>query len=82
MTFTSGAFKRYVQGTVTANGTSDVTFSHPSIGPGAVVFLALNSASGSASGNAFVHDRSDSTNTITVLSVANDASVYDVIVFP
>lgn len=82
MTFTSGSFNRFKQGTVTANATTDVTFSHPSINEGATVFLSLKTATGAASGNAFVHDRNNSTNTITVLSVANDTSVYDVIVFP
>lgn len=82
MSLNSGQINRYKQGTVTANATSDVVFTHPSIKEGATVLLAMNASVGSASGRAYVHERDNDANTITIASLANDTSVYDVIVFP
>jgi hypothetical protein len=76
-----GDIKRYIQGQVTANGTSEVTITVPNIEATSVVVVSLNTVGGTPAGAPYVSTKNVSTNTIGIKAAAGDTSVYDVLVF-
>lgn len=75
-----GDIKRYIQGQITANGTSEVTLTVPNLEADSVVIFSLNTVGGTPSAP-YVSTKNASTNTIGLTAAASDTSVYDVVVF-
>lgn len=78
---TPGEFKRYIQGQITATGSTEATLVVPSLEADSVVILSLNTVGGTPAAP-YVFSKNTSTNTIGIKSGASDTSVYDVIVLP
>lgn len=79
---TSGEFKRYIAGQITANGTTQVTLVVGSLKADSVVLYSLNTVGGTPAGAPYTFSKNVTTNTIGMKAAAGDTSVYDVIVFP
>jgi len=77
----SGDIKRYIQGQVTLNGTSEVTLTVPTLEADSVVILSLNTVGGTPAGAPYVSTKNTSTKTIGIKAAAGDTSVVDVVVF-
>lgn len=77
---TPGEFKRYIQGQITANETTEVTLTVPNLEASSVVLYSLNTVGGTPAGAPYTSTKNTSTNTIGMKAAAGDTSVYDVIV--
>jgi len=77
----SGDIKRYIQGQVTLNGTSEVTLTVPTLEADSVVILSLNAVGGTPAGAPYVSTKNTSTKTIGIKAASGDTSVVDVVVF-
>lgn len=82
MTVAPGEIKRYIQGQITANGTTAVSFTAKNLDANSIVLLSLNTVGGTPAGAPYVFSKNASTNVIQFKSVAGDTSVYDVIIIP
>ena len=77
---TQGDVKRYLVGTITANGTSDVTLTVPNLAVDTCLIVSLNTAGGTA-GAVFEKSRNVSTGVVTFVSSAGNTGVYNVHAF-
>ena len=77
---TSGDFKRYIQGQITANETTEVTLTVGALEEDSVVLFSINTVGGTPAGAPYVSSKDTSTNTVGMKAATGDTSVYDVIV--
>ena len=77
----SGDVKRYIQGQVTLNGDTEVTFDVPTLEADSVVVLSLNTVGGTPAGAPYVSTKNVSAKQIGIKGVSGDTSVVDVVVF-
>ncbi len=77
---TQGDIKRYLVGTITANGTSDVTLTVPNLAADTCIIVSLNTAGGTA-GAVFEKSRNLTTGVVTFVSSAGNTGVYNVHAF-
>ena len=80
-TFPQGAFKRYIQSQITANGTTEVTLTVNTLQADSIIIVSLNTVGGNApAGQPFVTTKNAATNTIGITAFGTDNSPYDVVV--
>ena len=79
---TPGEFKRYIQGQITANGTTEATLAVVALEADSVVLYSLNTVGGTPAGAPYTFSKNTTTNTVGMKAAAGDTSVYDVIVLP
>lgn len=76
----AGDVKRYIQGQVTANGTTEVTLVVPTLEEDSVVIISLNTIAGTPSA-LYVFSKDVATKTIGFKAAAANTSVFDIVVF-
>lgn len=79
--FTAHDLKRYRAGTVTANGTTEVTFTQTGINSDSLVLWSLNTAAGTPAA-LYESSRNVSTGVIGFKSAASNTSVYNIYIIP
>lgn len=79
---TPGEFKRYIQGQITANGSTEVTLELTTLEADSVIIYSLNTVGGTPAGAPFTSTKNTTTKTIGMKAAVGDTSVYDVIVLP
>ncbi len=79
-TVTQGDIKRFLVGTITANGTSDVTLTVPNLEVNTCLIVCLNTAGGTAA-PVFEKSRNVSTGVVTFVSSSGNTGVYNVFAF-
>lgn len=77
-----GELKRYIQGQITANGSTEVTLNVTTLEADSIVLFSLNTVGGTPAGAPYVSTKNTTTKTIGVEAAVGDTSVYDVIVIP
>lgn len=77
---TQGDIKRFLVGTITANGTSDVTLTVPNLEADTCLIVSLRTAAGTPAA-VFEKGRNLTTGVVTFASAAGNTGVYNVHAF-